>query len=350
MLVAIDLNLALFVLSNHSIVMKYILIFFIAAAPLRVCSQTFSKSDIRPQAGESYLRHKADHPDSMNVENPGTGQTWDMSHVTHMAQNDRVFRVMNPSSTPNHLAGASFALMSYPQNDTLNKSFTYYRDTTNGYYELGDFQDLAQTEFTDHQFVYRFPLAFGGSAADDYCFDLTIFSTTYTYCGKAKLTFDGTGTLILKGLAPFQNVYRVKLETAMLKENANDSVYETIYEWYKPGIHHPLAQYTIYREPSGYSSRHGYIYSTSNTLSVTPPENIHVSVFPNPCRDELNVISDGEIQNLVITGITGNRVKETEDLNVKEYTVNTRDMAPGVYFLTIRGTAGTSVKKVLVGK
>jgi hypothetical protein len=310
-------------------------------------SQSLNKADLQPVQGENYLRYEVDQHDSLRPGKPGKGQLWDLSNLVESQQNIHQFRVISASSAPHNISGASYALEYYMLSDTASKNYTYYRDTADGYYELANIQTITDSRYTDPQTISRFPWAYGDSMTDDFCFTLTVFTTTNTYCGTAKIKFDGTGSLLLGVKQPIQNIVRLKYETAMLKVGGTDSVFNTVYFWYKPGIHHPLAHYSIYREKSGYSSRKGFIYSQTNYTSLVEQNTGPVVVYPNPCDALLTVQLDAEPQSIILTDILGNEVGEFSHENGC-FRMETSSLSNGVYFLAIHDGGSTSVRKIVV--
>jgi hypothetical protein len=316
--------------------------------PLLSLSQSITKSDIQLRKGEDYTRHRAKQADSLKPGHPGMGQLWDFSKMTFLKTNDYYFKVVDPLSTPYVIPQASYALMNYPLSDTSNKGFTYYKDTVNGYYEMADVQPVTDTRCLDPEFIYKFPLKFGDSILDDFCFQLTAFSISNSYCGTVKLKFDGTGTLKLPGLGPVQNVIRLKYESGILKENSTDSVFETNYFWYQAGIHHPLAQYSIYREKSGYVSRSAYTYSMSNYTTISEQREMKFYMYPNPCDQVLNLQVDSEPQSINLMDMLGNKVGEFICTGEHNYILDTKDLPAGIYLLVFKGDRGTRMEKIVV--
>jgi hypothetical protein len=325
-------------------ILYFLICFFISASSF---SQTLGKADLQPKPGESYLRYEVDQPDSMRPGKPGIGQLWDMSNMVESHQNINQFRVITASSAPHSISGATYAIQYYSLNDTAGKNYIYYRDTADAYYELANIQTLTDSRYTNPQSIPRFPWAFGDSMTDDFCFNLTVFTTTNAYCGTVRIRFDGTGSLLLGGKQPIQNIIRLKYETAMLKQNSSDSVYNTVYFWYRPGIHHPLAQYSIYREKSGYSSRRGYIYSQENNSSLEERHLDQVTVYPNPCDGLLTVKTGSEPQSIVLMDMLGNEVGEFINQNGC-FRMETTSLGKGIYFLCMKEDGLIRIRKVVV--
>ncbi len=91
------------------------------------------------------------------------------------------------------------------------------------------------------------------------------------------------------------------------------------------------------------SDYYGEVYSpqSTSTSSVLPTtitnvyKNKTFSIFPNPVSSELNIKTNEEIQKLFVYDITGRIIMERENLKKGAYTLNTSEMAKGIYIVTI---------------
>ena len=70
------------------------------------------------------------------------------------------------------------------------------------------------------------------------------------------------------------------------------------------------------------------------------------SIAPNPISDELNVVSDSEINSIVIKGIEGNVVLESKEVG-KSANVNVSTLNSGVYFISLYSGNSVSTRKII---
>lgn len=66
--------------------------------------------------------------------------------------------------------------------------------------------------------------------------------------------------------------------------------------------------------------------------------------YPNPANNQLNVKSEKLIESYKITSSSGKLIKETNDINSNELTVDIQDVPNGVYFIEIQSKENTSKK------
>ena len=82
---------------------------------------------------------------------------------------------------------------------------------------------------------------------------------------------------------------------------------------------------------------------TATSIGVTPND-MSVSIFPNPANDVLNVVSDYTINNITLVNYVGQTVN-TIPVNSNTYTINVSNYAPGMYFVRLETTEGTVITK-----
>lgn len=80
------------------------------------------------------------------------------------------------------------------------------------------------------------------------------------------------------------------------------------------------------------------------TLSIAPTSHTRMELYPNPVKDVLNIKAEGTDNTMSITNALGQLVM-TQHLNSYNNTVNVRSLAPGLYYMTIKGAGGTKVQK-----
>ncbi len=83
------------------------------------------------------------------------------------------------------------------------------------------------------------------------------------------------------------------------------------------------------------------------STSVEDLEAETFSFFPNPATDEIQVISSGELSQLVVRDLTGKTLMVRNNPAQTE-TINVSDFASGLYLIESRTGAKTSVQKMIV--
>lgn len=77
----------------------------------------------------------------------------------------------------------------------------------------------------------------------------------------------------------------------------------------------------------------------------TPVNNHSVRLFPNPVRENLNIESAETIQDVRICNILGTMVLN-QVVNASKVQINTSDLQPGAYFVTIKSSNGIIVRRI----
>ena len=316
--------------------MKKLLGVFLLLCSIQSFCQTINKADIEPQLGEVYLRHSIDNANDLQPGSGGTGQIWDLSNALFSLQNDYYFKSIDPLNTPYNVPGSVFAVENYPVIDTTYAGYTFYKDTTNGYYVLHDFGQVIEINYLSPEFVYQFPLNYGDSISSSYCYSSTGLSITYNYCGTSKLTFDGVGTLYT-GSAIIPNAYRLKYERVTIRQSPNDTGYTTKYYWYQTGVHHPIVEYSSYIDPNGFNYITSQFYESQNLTSIVDLKEQEVLVFPNPVTSSL-VIKSGSVRiaEYRLCDLTGKKILQGQVYSSNEK-IDLTDIKDGTYFLHLFG-------------
>jgi hypothetical protein len=93
--------------------------------------------------------------------------------------------------------------------------------------------------------------------------------------------------------------------------------------------------------------------SPSDTLCVHYPSGIieqnetHISIFPNPVTDVLNIESDEPYTGIEVLNFIGEKVYTETFLPAKNVCINIKDYQPGIYLIKIRSGKETVIEKVL---
>jgi choice-of-anchor B domain-containing protein len=83
----------------------------------------------------------------------------------------------------------------------------------------------------------------------------------------------------------------------------------------------------------------------SETLSLNDPKYSEISIFPNPVSDRIQIRSEKfKISTISLTDIVGNTLHSEKNLNSNELTIDTSQLAEGLYLLRINNQI---TKKIL---
>ncbi len=124
--------------------------------------------------------------------------------------------------------------------------------------------------------------------------------------------------------------------------------------------------YSIYREGIGLYAEGSYIFETNHfyelqkfirgtdTLHITLSEThddllTHsIKIYPNPVQYSCQIECPYTIQEILVNDVSG-RIQnlEVEVQTQSEWTLNTSELIPGVYYLTIKTEKGNVIKKLL---
>lgn len=76
-------------------------------------------------------------------------------------------------------------------------------------------------------------------------------------------------------------------------------------------------------------------------------QEVAVNLFPNPVKEQLNVVCGATINTLRITNMYGALIS-SYDVQAKQTTINTSNLSSGMYYISLDTDQGTSVQKFIV--
>lgn len=85
---------------------------------------------------------------------------------------------------------------------------------------------------------------------------------------------------------------------------------------------------------------------TTTGISETNLTEEHIQIFPNPFNSEFTIQSEKEMNNYALYNSLGEKIKE-EAFVAKEFTIQTDELAPGIYFIHIETEKGVFIKKIV---
>lgn len=163
------------------------------------------------------------------------------------------------------------------------------------------------------------------------------------------MKFDGIGKLLLPGKNPIDNIYRLRYESKVINQETGNSSIIVEYYWFKPGTHYPLAEYRTYTESGGFKSYNASIYDATNASGINKlKQNSVVKIFPNPADENVFISSDKNIDKISITDMTGHSLLIENIIPGQACSLNTRQLANGIYFLKIEDQGVYYQQKLIV--
>jgi uncharacterized repeat protein (TIGR01451 family) len=100
-----------------------------------------------------------------------------------------------------------------------------------------------------------------------------------------------------------------------------------------------------------YFDYNSVVMTNTYRTSICVPANVstvsvngNIMVFPNPAGDELTLQTDGSFNNCTITNSIG-QVMLQQDLNAKSAKLNIQPLAPGIYYMNVKGEGVQEVLK-----
>ncbi len=301
-------------------------------------AQTLSKSNLTPVIGENFLVHIYNNQPPINLDNAGNNQIWDLSGITRSVEVNKLYQVVNPASTPYNMPTASFAYRYFVVNDSTSIGYKYFKDTTNGFYVLADILPYRSNEYSNPEFIYKFPLNRNDSLVDYSCYSIVLSTFYDELCGESGLKFDGTGTLMLPS-GNYTDVYRLVYNNYYHRKSLSDTIYTKSWYWYKKGVHFPIAEYVRF-------TMSGIDYVTINLLNpslfngVSGIENqTSLVVYPNPINGKLTIKNlDRSLKGLTICiyDLSGKQIKSEQiDTDTLEINLDLHGLKSGCYFYSI---------------
>lgn len=314
----------------------YITLFAVGIVSTSFSQVVLQASDINPIIGESFDYNRTDWID------PGLGGsnvTWDLSAMNTTLSS--TLDIIAPSASfPAANAGHSEATGGiYYQENNASGQFAHGVDA-NG--TLITFQNAMQ--------IMAFPLNSSTLVNDTHSGTFTSGAYAFVRSGTTTIEVDGYGTLITPD-GTFTDVIRVRLDQVYTDVYSMGSYdYNTVvYQWFKAGIHHPLATTTTFDSDLGYIEYGSYLLTAG--LGIESNSSVNFSVYPNPASSELNLRSDANIATVEIFDALGNVVatKDVSGFNLVS-AINISDLTAGIYFVKGITSEGVESKMVRVVK
>lgn len=319
---------------------------------------TFSKAQLTqsnhaPAVGDTYTLLDC-NPSGVAAGASGSGATWNFATVT---TNSTAYAYTASA------VNSSMAVL-YPNCNVVvassSSDYAYQKSTATGLYYYGGNIYVnpvsASLVYTAPAVSAIYPMSLNTTSSSITGGSITASSppASGTFSGTSSATADGTGTLILPGAVTFSNVTRVLTSQFLTFTSSlvNGTVTQTNYEYFDPSIKGPVFAIRIatvatsFGAPSTQTIVLRSNYSpTVSTVSVANlvDEASHITVFPNPCTNAVNVNIDAAGATLMLYDITGSRVG-TYKLNQGSNKLDMSAYSPGYYIYTVSGNNGKQIK------
>jgi hypothetical protein len=173
--------------------------------------------------------------------------------------------------------------------------------------------------------------------------------------GNVQIQADAQGTLILPNGTTLTNVLRLHItETFSGKYDFGTgpmeimSVNDDYYYWFHEDYKMPVMVYGITSVNSiggNQQSKALRFQPIENTTDIVSNSYKSISVYPNPAKDIVNVISDINFDMAFIYDVTGKMVKA---VNVINKTVDITDISAGIYSLELKADGQSFKTKIVV--
>lgn len=333
-------------------------------------SYTLTQANSEPIVGDSYISATLDTNGTvLPMSISGSGVTWNITGVTLDTTATNTY-----STAASHSNSANYAGTNLVQTSPATTMF--YKSSTGLFELLG----VESTQFTlnynaGNATMASYPMAFGYSNTDN-TVGGTIDATTPfgamngTFTGTVTTTVDGSGTLdINTGASNFTNCIRVKsvqnLEfdlTTPLGQIAG-TIDQVFYNYYHSSNKFPIftVNYTHILAPTASIDQEQNQVSTLSTVVIGVKENklnhVVFKAYPNPTSADVELfftLSQEESYEVEIFNSFGQIVKSESLKNLQpgihNPTLNTTNLANGIYTIKISGKNKQGVQKLVIQK
>jgi hypothetical protein len=330
----------IYIKSSKKITMKKnstLLLLLCLMSTLSIAQPVLDSSNTCPAMGDVFI--VANCNGAVNIGSAGANQTWDLS--TFSATNSTTYACMSAS-------GSLFPASSVKLNSLT--SSMYYKGNASSLEVTGIENTGAGVNYTysNTEKLLTFPFQLGDSLTDTWAnsFDngLTFFRQ-----GTSHVLADGYGTVILP-VGTFGNVLRVRTVQTYTDSipglGIMYSYVNTMYNWYMPGQHQPIASVsslvTNGSSPVVYGSYLASLVTASEDVSSQLVSGM--IIYPNPATQVFNVNLSDTVNQLTfnLTDFTGREIP----LNVLPKSSNAFQLTPskklsGTFILTVKANGKT---------
>jgi len=242
---------------------------------------------------------------------------------------------------------------------------TYYIEGATVTSNAGNYgSPLYSAVYSDPIDVMHFPFSMGGTFTDSYFGGIVFNGITATEGGSVRVDADGYGTLILPS-ASYTNVLRIHTYQ-LFRDSAQIFGLPTVttdtletYTWYQPNYHSGLLSIAILHTPDPAYNYKTVSYSKkqlANHEGIPYLNNIESSLiaYPSPASSEITIeFNTPSAQQLKISlyDMAGREVSLVADKlfqGEQTVTLNTSNIAKGMYMLNLQSADGTVSRKISI--
>ncbi len=234
----------------------------------------------------------------------------------------------------------------------------FFKKDADSWQQVGELSaSNSLVRFSDPLKMLEFPVKFQETFSDNYASSSNQGSKT----GSISSIIDGYGTLTTPS-GTYTGVLRQKMvdEAATEASGATVNTTTTTYQWYKAGVHFPLATLIIMAfnipEVPNYPKNYTLTYAkgSGTSLQNTKKSSVHLDIFPNPSDGRSLQISSAatRLQAVQLYDITGRSVyQQTIDPLKAGNNVQLqwdRALSKGIYLCTVTTAEGQFSQKIVV--
>lgn len=346
-------------------------VLFVTAMVMFICTLqaqiTITAADM-PNIGDT-IRLSQASPQSVSAYNfaaTGTNHTWNFSNMTAVSQDIDTF--VSVISTPlfyypSFITNASIAKKGPAMGGmgfSLTNVYEFYKETSTYFSQVGFAAQLngvpLPTLFSAPDYIYRFPLTYGGSDSCNFGYSI-IIPGLFSYVNQSKRVniVDGWGTLT----TPFGTFQTVRIKSTVTSRDsiASDSLpfpvppvttTTTEYKWLANGYRAPLLTVSA----DGFFTTAIYMDSIRPFTGIEEPYssatsgyNFAVNIFPNPARSIISITPDiavnGQPMQVTLFDATGRVIMKSE-FNTETGIIDISELSPGIYNLLLNRKDGAS--------
>lgn len=336
-------------------------------------SQTLDSANYVPLIGETQLYYLAD-TGAIVLPAGSPGTTWDYSMLSARD-------ITNPTNTTYYIDPTTTTETANYTNATIadtsagnSANVVYSSATATGMYSEGyvlsipSFGTGIVRYNADNEQIMEFPFALGNTFTDPFLGVITgpIPIGTMNLTGSITVTADGQGTLLLPNSVSLPNVLRVKRTDSLYAVQTpipllNISIVTTLYDYYDitnskfPVLTFMSNDITGAVATSIKSVQSQYPLNTPTSINNLASNSIELNIFPNPVNDfttlSFNLKNSASVKIDLINNI-GQKIKEISSerlpIGKNQIKLNTSNLAPGAYFISISANNQHTNKKLIV--
>ena len=300
--------------------MKNFTISAILLAPTLLFGQvTLQSTEVNAEIGEAF------HYESTGWFDPGSSgpnETWDLSNITSNSSSVLSYNNANPNFPSSNI-----------EQSELTGGKHFIEQSNSGRYIHGSEGSGVTITYSNPLTIVEYPLSYGSSGNDTHYATFVSGGYNFVRSGSTTYNIDGWGTVITPN-GTYTDVLRVRSTQTYTDNYALGTVDYDVetYEWYKSGIHFPVASLTSIWA-FGLTE-----YGTYYTGSVGLEENnlLEILVYPNPMTNSVNVQMDVvDTKNTILVKDILGKVVLTENINSVETTIDTSNLERGLYSIIV---------------